>query len=252
LNASETYFEIIFFSDAFVEPNTFLAITATSQTKGRGTNKRKWIGRKGNTFLTIAVPSNELKIPLTLLPLQIGNILAKQVKLMLKKTNAVVTLKWPNDVLVDQKKIAGVLIESDKDHAGNYYFLIGIGVNYRFAPLVETSGNERGRITTCIYDYVNGDDDDDNDKCGVESAKALGKRIAGDVRDWVKMQKNWDGAADSVVAMWDTWAEYGNKLILRDEPGNQSVTPLGLERDGRLRVKGQDGKERLLSSDYLL
>jgi BirA family biotin operon repressor/biotin-[acetyl-CoA-carboxylase] ligase len=185
---------------------------------------------------------------LTLLPLQIGNLLAQQVQDMLKFTNAAVKLKWPNDVLVDQKKIAGVLIESEQDHAGNYYFLVGIGVNYKFAPKVETSGQERGRVTTCICDYIDADDDDD----GVEAARELGWRIAKDVREWVELQKNWDGAADSIMTAWETWAEFGNKLILRDDPGNETVVPLSLEKDGRLRVKGQNGKERLLCFEYLL
>jgi len=230
------------------EPKSYLAVTTASQTKGRGTKNRTWIGRKGNTFLTVAIPSNDLKIPLTLLPLQIGNLLAQQVQDMLKSTNAAVKLKWPNDVLVDQKKIAGVLIESEQDHAGNYYFLVGIGVNYKFAPKVETSGQERGRVTTCICDYIDADDDDD----GVEAARELGWRIAKDVREWVELQKNWDGAADSIMTAWETWAEFGNKLILRDDPGNETVVPLSLEKDGRLRVKGQNGKERLLCFEYLL
>lgn len=232
------------------EPNSYLAITTTAQTNGRGTNNRTWIGRKGNTFLTIALPSSDLKIPLTLLPLQIGNILAQQVQDMLKNTNASVKLKWPNDVLVDQKKIAGVLIESDQDHAGNYYFLVGIGVNYRFAPKVEKTGNERGRDTTCICDYLAVDDNQDD--CGVEAARLLGRSIAKDVREWVDLQKNWDGAAENIVDKWESWAEFGNKLELRDEPGNQIVVPLSIEKDGRLRVKDRDNKERVLCVEYLL
>jgi|AntRauTorckE5430_2_1112549.scaffolds.fasta_scaffold02904_3 BirA family biotin operon repressor/biotin-[acetyl-CoA-carboxylase] ligase len=242
-----------------IEPNTYVAITTESQTNGRGTNNRTWIGRKGNTFLTLAIPSNDLKIPLTLLPLQIGLILVEQVHSMLINTKeAVVNVKWPNDVLVNEKKIAGVLIESEQDYDGNYYFLVGIGVNYRFAPMVDASGAQRGREATCIYDCVssvkdNNDNDIDNDdNDGVEEAKALGIKIANDIKAWMELQKSWDGAADSIVTRWENWADFGTKLTLRDEPGNEIVIPLGLEKDGRLRVKGQNGKERLLCFDYLL
>ena len=274
------------------EPNAYVAITTESQTNGRGTNNRTWIGKKGNCFLTVAIPSDNLKIPPTLLPLQIGVILAEQVQSMLagngirngirngnakkntnKNTNknkdrALVRLKWPNDVLVNEHKIAGVLIESEKDHDGNYYFLVGIGVNYRHAPKVDTEGNNRGRVTTCIHDLLSNDakadmedggagceDDESSSDDGVEEAKALGIRIAAAIKAWIEVQKSWDGtgAADSIVLNWERWsADFGARLILRDEPGNETVITLGLEKDGRLRVVGQDGKERLLCSDYLL
>lgn len=178
---------------------------------------------------------------------------------MLESTDAStkVKLKWPNDVLVDGKKIAGVLIESDKDHEGNYYFLVGIGVNYKFAPKVETNGEERGRETTCICDYTSSstlenNNNEENDDGGVEAAKELGRRIAKSVKDWVEVQKDWDGAAESIITVWESWTEFGNTLVLRDEPGNETVIPLSLEKDGRLRVRGQDGKERLLCFEYLL
>ena len=284
------------------EPNTYVAITTESQTNGRGTNNRTWIGQKGNCFLTVAIPSDNIKIPLTLLPLQIGVILAEQVQSMLagnlngngtgtgtgngngngngntnKNTNtnrALVRLKWPNDVLVNECKIAGVLIESEKDHDGNYYFLVGIGVNYRHAPKVDTEGNNRGRVATCIHDLLSNEDANataemeedggagagagagceyDESDNGVEEAKALGIRIAKAIKAWIEVQKNWDGAADAIVSNWERWAgDFGARLVLRDEPGNETVITLGLEKDGRLRVKGQDGKERLLCSDYLL
>jgi len=258
------------------EPNAYVAITTESQTNGRGSNNRTWIGRKGNTFLTIAIPADDLKIPLTLLPLQIGVILAEQVNSMLigisaasaspkdKPKDAVVRVKWPNDVLVNEKKIAGVLIESERDYDGNYYFMVGVGVNFRHAPKVDASGAQRGREATCIYDFVSsvqedgdeeGNDEVDNVNAnddGVEEAKALGIRIANDIKAWMELQKSWDGAADCIVTRWEHWTDFGTKLIMRDDPGNEVVIPLGLEKDGRLRVKGQDGKERLLCFDYLL
>jgi len=253
-------------------PHEALAITASSQTNGRGTNGRSWIGQTGNVFLTIAIPSDDLVIPLTLFPLQIGTLLTQRVSDMLNHKNidvdvedvekvqdAKVTVKWPNDVLVNQKKIAGVLIESDQDHSGCYYYLVGIGINYKYAPMVNTTGSQMGRESTCICDYIPSistvdEDENENENDATSTAKAmeLGQNVARDVMDWVKLQKSWDGAADAIVPNWERHFECGTKLIMRDDPNQEVVMSVGIEKDGQLRVKGMNGVERLLCSDYLL
>lgn len=213
------------------------------------------------------MPSDDIQVPVSLLPLQIGVILAQNINdiILHNATHpAKITLKWPNDVLINDKKVAGVLIESDKDHDGNYYFLIGIGINYKFAPKVQSTGPERGREATCICDYLEEDAKDDwivnhNDKNntiedGVEESKALGIKVAKDIQEWMELQKVWDGATEDVVTKWEKWAEFGQKLKLRDTTvlENETVViPLRVEKDGRLRVKGEDGRERLLCFDYL-
>merc|ERR1712137_1095620 len=77
-----------------------------------------------------------------------------------EKINSI-KLKWPNDVLIHDRKVAGLLIEMEKD-----YFLIGIGVNVASSPMVPTAGGERGRPATSLAihgltlysDLLNGSD----------------------------------------------------------------------------------------------
>ena len=260
----------------------YIAITTTIQTKGRGTSGRTWIGKEGNTFLTITIPSNDIVIPITLLPLQIGVIIAQHIQDTLQQQNinknnsncnsnsnktssssSNVKVKWPNDVLINGKKVAGVLIESQQDTNGNNYFLVGIGINYKYAPHVNTIGPERGRKSTCICDHIlptddhdgdiNDDTNDNNDNNGINQAKDLGAKVANSIWDWVNLQSNWDGAADTVIQNFEYWTDFGQELILRDVPGNEIVVPIGIEKDGRLRVQSRNGgNERLLCADYLL
>ena len=249
-----------------------IAITTAVQTNGRGTSGRKWIGEKGNTFVTIAVPSSDLfergNVPITLLPLQVGVIIAQRIHDIIKSSNSSnsssVNVKWPNDVLVNGKKIAGVLIESEqvtmRGGVNENYFLIGIGINYKFAPKIdqEVDSPERGRESTCICDFIDASSfaganaNDDENSIIVQKAKELGVAIANDVWEWVEMQSTWDGAAEAVVRNFEHWAEFGQELVLRDSPGNDIVIPLNIEYDGRLRVKNKFGVERLLCADYLL
>ena len=92
-------------------------------------------------FLTVALPFSELKLrPVTLLPLRVGTLIAPQIASRLAAPHGRrVALKWPNDVLIGEDKVSGVLIEMDGDD-----LLVGIGVNLRYAPDVPTSGADRG------------------------------------------------------------------------------------------------------------
>jgi biotin-(acetyl-CoA carboxylase) ligase len=171
-------------------------VTATEQTNGRGTSGRLWMGVRGNTFVTIGIPQKAwmgLKnVPLSLLPLRIGSLVANRVQGLLDKCGddddkadpqpPMVAVKWPNDVLVDEKKISGVLIESS---ANGDWFLIGIGVNLAYAPPVPTSGPNNGRQSTCIQDICPPSSDLDLQ----DAACRLGVDLAHDVNQW--LQKWW-------------------------------------------------------------
>ena len=100
-------------------------VVADMQTGGRGRMRRSWISPKGGLWATIITyprtPVRELTI-LSLLPaLAITNILQKH------GINPVI--RWPNDIYVEEKKIAGVLVEVDATAQRIEKALIGIGIN---------------------------------------------------------------------------------------------------------------------------
>ena len=160
-----------------ITPKSFL-ISAASQSRGRGTTQRNWkSSQRGNALFTIGIPQSswivDLKkknhgsmVPLTLLPLKIGSLVAQQIQRSLEECIGQdeqsvprVTVKWPNDVLLKQssstaqssyEKVAGILIESAKD-----WFIIGIGINVGYAPDIPKEGADYGRQATCISQYCN-------------------------------------------------------------------------------------------------
>lgn len=244
---------------------TSFAVSSGEQTKGRGTSGRTWIAPRGNTFLTVAFPFDAINITPTLLPLRIGCIVARRIRATFERSDDDdgpsptggspdgITLKWPNDVLVHDKKIAGVLIESETDPDGTCWFVVGIGVNWTVAPEVDSTGPHRGRDATCVRDHIPAPRPEDG-AAGEEGARRLGYEIATDVRRWLETHRALGrGEGDrGVVREWESWAVFGTDQVLRDTPGQDVVTPLGLEPDGRLRVRVRDGGERLLCADYLL
>lgn len=52
------------------------AVAAREQLRGRGTKGRAWIGLPGNVFLTVAIPLDKVPVPLSLIPLRVGTLIA--------------------------------------------------------------------------------------------------------------------------------------------------------------------------------
>jgi BirA family biotin operon repressor/biotin-[acetyl-CoA-carboxylase] ligase len=104
--------------------NNSLAIFAESQSKGRGRHGNKWLSKTAQSLLC-SILLLESKCDLETLTLTVP-LAATQAIANIGVTNA--RIKWPNDVLVNNKKIAGVLIESRKNNGSNDY-VVGIGIN---------------------------------------------------------------------------------------------------------------------------
>ncbi len=99
-------------------PNGFMLI-AEKQSQGKGTDGNVWASEKGNIYASILFEhSNKIN---TLFPLYPAVALAKT----LNNYQIEAHVKWPNDVLVGQKKIAGILCEG----VSGKYMIMGIGIN---------------------------------------------------------------------------------------------------------------------------
>ena len=237
-------------------------VTSTEQTNGRGTSGRMWMGARGNTFVTIGIKQSTWmeglrSVPLTLLPLRIGSLVASRVQELLDRCKAIdesgvapmVTVKWPNDVLVNEKKISGVLIES----SSNGWFLIGIGVNIAYAPVVPSSGPNHGRTSTCVQEYC---PSRDWNRQADDKARQLGVDLATDLTQW--LQKMTTGASpqeasSSVLNDWKKYVDWDMELVMRDTPNRERVRMIDLLPDGRIQVaRKDDGVIRTLVSDYFL
>ncbi len=104
-------------------------IIAGEQFAGRGRNDRSWSSPAGKgIYATILLTRTAQELPLV--PLAMANILATY----LRETFSIdARIKWPNDILVGGRKIAGILIEA-RMQDDRVYLLIGAGVNVEPAP----------------------------------------------------------------------------------------------------------------------
>lgn len=107
-----------------------LWLRADEQTGGRGRLGRTWVSPPGNLYATLLMP---LEGPIARAP-QAGFVVALAVHDVVSQfaAGALVGLKWPNDCLVDGRKIAGVLCEVVQ--ANPVVLALGCGINVASAP----------------------------------------------------------------------------------------------------------------------
>ena len=109
-------------------PEHAVLVAAEVQTAGRGRRGRRWYGTAGHA-ITFSL-SRMLRRPLRELP---GVALAAGVAVAraLHELGATrVALKWPNDLVVDDAKLGGILVET-RASAGRALAVVGVGINYR-------------------------------------------------------------------------------------------------------------------------
>jgi biotin-[acetyl-CoA-carboxylase] ligase BirA-like protein len=212
-------------------PADFILVTADAQTAGRGTRGRPWHSPAGNLYLTLAV-SRRLLPParLGLFPLEAGVALWDAVAERLTPgARAALRLKWPNDLLWEGRKAAGMLIEATGEHV-----FTGIGLNILDAPPVTDGGTPSARLA----DAGAGED--------------AGARIAEGFAENLRARLESPEASPSLLLSdWRERAAWDRAFRLRDRVGTPIVLPLDINLDGHLKVRHGDGREEWLVSEYL-
>ena len=111
-------------------PSWFLA---REQTAGRGRRLRPWVSPRGNFHATLILHPTEPAATVALRSF-VAAVALRQALVGLTSLPAAFQLKWPNDVLLNGGKVAGILLECQSTGAGVAALAIGIGVNLIAAP----------------------------------------------------------------------------------------------------------------------
>ena len=119
-----------------------LAIQSLQQTKGRGRHGNEWTSPMGNLYLSVLLRPSCKADQAGQMAFVTALALSEAMDEVIESSH-VKTLKWPNDILIDGKKISGILLESKLDKHGRVdYLVIGTGVNI-FAPPEGAEGLDR-------------------------------------------------------------------------------------------------------------
>ena len=121
-NCASTQDELIDFLNQHYLSEDFLAVYTFNQTKGRGQYGNSWENLpEENLAYSFALKTKNINISDTCFNFYTA-ILVRDFIANLTKTE--VKIKWPNDLILKNKKICGMLFEKDKN-----YFVVGIGIN---------------------------------------------------------------------------------------------------------------------------
>ena len=109
-----------------------LWIVAAEQSSGRGRRGREWVSKPGNLFVThlceVSAP------PEACAQLSFAAALAASDAIACYAPNADINLKWPNDILLERRKVAGILLEAAPNGAV-VRLIVGIGINLAHFPV---------------------------------------------------------------------------------------------------------------------
>ncbi len=104
------------------------------QKKGRGQRGKKWISYKGNLFVSVFFSLENINLTLKQLTKINANLVIKFITFYYKKK---VKVKLPNDILINKKKVCGILQETIQKN-GIKYLIVGIGLNLVKSPNIQS------------------------------------------------------------------------------------------------------------------
>jgi BirA family biotin operon repressor/biotin-[acetyl-CoA-carboxylase] ligase len=188
-------------------------ILAESQSAGRGRSGRSWVSSSGGLYFTAVLrPSSRPG----LIPLMAGVAVAEAIR---RLTGLGAELKWPNDILMGRRKVAGVLAETVWRGDEALYTLLGIGLNINNIlpedlPQATTLSKELGREV---------------------DAESLLSVLLGEIGVW---SERLDESLDGVLDAWrDLSANLGKKVDVVDSTGELiRGVAVDVDLDGALLV----------------
>ncbi len=207
-------------------------VIAEEQTAGRGRIKRAWLSPKGSIALSIILYPSSVYLSSLIMVASLAVVHCVE-----RVTDLKSQIKWPNDVLVNGKKVCGILIESDV--RGNIvdYAIIGIGINVdlrlsdfpEISPTATSLSHELGRDVSQLALI----------RCLLAETERLYLALP---------------AGESVYQEWrDNLVTLGKKVVVRSGEATYKGIAESVASDGSLLLRQSDGSlTKIVAGDVTL
>ena len=214
-----------------------LCVVAREQIAGRGRHGRTWIsGPDAGLYFSIVLRPTIEREQLGLITLMAG----VAVHDTLKEFGMSPDIKWVNDVLVNDKKISGILAEAVETPTG-LAVVLGIGINVKSSPVLDTATSieaelsEPGAVAT---GFLQG---------STVSMQMVEQSLIDRLVDWYKQLAS---SPNAIIDEWRRRSSYYNGKSVRATLADDVIEGVtdGLEPNGALRVKLADGSVHVVQA----
>ena len=205
----------------------FTTVIAEEQSAGRGRGGRSWASPAGQGLWLSTLVGGAGREPSPLTPILAGVAVARAVAAVAPACSP--GIKWPNDVMLDGRKVCGILCEAGGDGSG---IAVGIGINVRQRP-ADFPPHLRGSAISL-----------ENAHGGSVSRQRLAGALMQALRELLA-EPRWRLDAPLAEEVWALDVLRGRMVTVSTGPGGRC---LGVAEDGTLRVEDEGGRERAVSA----
>lgn len=219
-------------------------VTAARQSAGRGRLGRKWLDRPGESLLMSLVLRPDLELTkVNGITYVTAIALAETISAWVGEER--IEIKWPNDVLLGGRKVAGILLESHVEGGAAKFVVVGLGLNV--GGDIDGFDHEIRQLATTVQ--ANVDDGAPNKAPTVLDALATFLARFEELYDTFQR----DGLT-GLSGRWNHWFRMaGRRVTVKMGEKTLSGEVIGLDGDGALELRTEGGqREKILAGDVML
>jgi BirA family biotin operon repressor/biotin-[acetyl-CoA-carboxylase] ligase len=209
-------------------------ITAETQTHARGRHRRHWVSPRGGIWLSVLLRPRVTPEEATKLTF----ITATAVAGAIQNTLGLATeVKWPNDVLVNRRKLCGILTEASTRENAVEFVVVGVGINANI-DLQSFPNSLHESVTTLKHEL---DHEINCETLANDFIQSFDQR-------YTRLQR---GTWDALLQEWRGLAKFlGGKVVVTSFAETLVGKALDVDADGALIIELQDGMlKRVVAGD---
>ena len=196
-------------------------VIAESQTSGRGRLNREWVSPRGGIYFTIILKPKISPIYAPRINLMASVAVAKAIRTF---CGLKAVLKWPNDVLIEEKKVCGILAEMEAEVDAVNFVNLGVGIN------VNASISQYEKRATSLKDELRRE----------VSRKAFFSAVLKEIEEQQTLL-----TGNGLLEEWRSFSATLNREVRIVAPGEEIIgRAIDIDTSGALIVRGEDGSLR--------
>ncbi|WJI10215.1 biotin--[acetyl-CoA-carboxylase] ligase [Methanobacterium sp. CWC-01] len=200
-------------------------VIAEVQRRGKGRLGKRWLSPEGGVWMTIILRPDIALVKAPLLTLVTGVAVAETLQ---SRCGLDVGIKWPNDILIGEKKVCGILTEVSENKGALDYVVLGIGIDLNVD--VEDFPRDLKEGATSLKNEL------DQEIYGVEVVQRFLENFEAIYEEFEK------GQFPAILAQWRRLSKTIGRQVEVHKKGHMVVgEAVGINRDGALILEEEDG-----------